>query len=159
MNSQMLYSAIAVLLVLSWVKDKQKTKKSLMKAYKSFTKNVYMLMTIMILMGVVLTVVSPELISKILGEESGIFGVTLGLVLGSVSFMPSFIAFPLGAGLLNNGAGYAQIAGFISSLMGVGFVSLNMESQYFGTKTAVLRNFLAVIASVIFVIVIGGLSL
>ena len=71
-------------------------------------------------------------------------------------FMPSIIAFPLGATLLENGAGIQQIAGFISSLMGVGLMSIGMESQYFGIKHAITRNLLALIASIAFVIVIGG---
>jgi hypothetical protein len=55
--------------------------------------------------------------------------------------------------LLANGAGYPQIAGFLSSLMAVGLVSLNLEMKYFGKKTAVLRNLTAFAAAITFVIV------
>jgi hypothetical protein len=65
--------------------------------------------------------------------------------------MPSFVAFPLGANLLQHGAGYPQIAGFISSLMAVGIVSLALEIKYFGKRTALLRNLTALIASMTFV--------
>ncbi len=151
-----LYIIVAVLLIISFTKDKKKTKKALTKAWKSFIKNLKMLIGMMILMGLVFTLINPEFIGQFFGEESGIYGVLLGLGIGSATFMPSFIAFPLGAGLIENGAGYPQVAGFISSLMGVGFVSLGMEIEYFGKKASIVRNVFAVIASIVFVIVIGG---
>ncbi len=151
-----LYAVVGVLLLLSALKDRKKTQMALKKAYKSLLKNLTMMATIMTLMGIVLTVVNPQFISQLFGAESGLYGIALGLGLGSVSFMPSFIAFPLGASLLESGAGYPQVAGFISSLMGVGFMSYSMESQYFGAKAAILRNGIALVASIVFVLVVGG---
>lgn len=138
------------------MKDKNKTKKALTKAWKSFLKNVKMMIGMMILMGLIFTLINPQFIGKLFGEESGIYGVLLGLIVGSATFMPSFIAFPLGAGLIENGAAYPQVAGFISSLMGVGIISLGMEVEYFGKKAAMVRNIFAVVASIVFVLIIGG---
>lgn len=152
-----LYAIVGGLLVLSFLKDKKKSMKALKKAYKSLMKNMMMLIGMMVLMGVVFSFVNVDLIGRVFGSESGLFGILLGLGIGIVSFIPSFIAFPLGATLIENGAGYAQVAGFISSLMGVGIVSLPMEIEYFGKKAAVLRNVFAIIASVLFIVVIGGL--
>ncbi len=151
-----LYIIVVILLALSFMKDKQKTKKALKKAWKAFLKNIKMMIGMMILMGVVFTLISPDFIGKLFGEESGILGVLLGLGIGSATFMPSFIAFPLGAGLIENGAGYPQVAGFISSLMGVGVISIGMEVEYFGKQAAIVRNLFAILASIVFVIVIGG---
>lgn len=150
------YVVAGGMLVASILKDKQKTKKALKKAYKSFMKNLMMLVGMMVLMGVVFSLVSADTISQLFGRESGIYGILLGLGIGTVSFIPSFIAFPLGATLLENGAGYPQVAGFLSTLMGVGIVSLPMEIEYFGKKAAILRNVFAIIASVLFIIIIGG---
>ena len=151
-----LYIIVVLLLILSFVKDKTKTKKALKKAWKAFLKNLKMLIGMMILMGVVFTLINPEFIGQLFGEESGLVGVLLGIGIGSATFIPSFIAFPLGAGLIENGAGYPQVAGFISSLMGVGVISIGMEVEYFGKQAAIIRNVFAVIASIVFVIVIGG---
>lgn len=156
MSTKILYVIVISLLLLSFVKDRNKTKKALKKAYKSTKKNLKMMVTIMMLMGVVLAVLEPSLISRIFGVESGIYGIVLGLGIGSVAFMPSIVAFPLGASLLEHGAGYPQVAGFISSLMGVGMMSIGMESKYFGVKVAIIRNLLALLASIVFVVVIGG---
>lgn len=151
-----LYIIVVILLIMSFMKDKKKTKKALIKAWKSFLKNVKMMIGMMILMGVIFTLINPHYIGKLFGEESGIYGVLLGLVVGSATFMPSFIAFPLGAGLIENGAAYPQVAGFISSLMGVGIISLGMEVEYFGKKAAIVRNIFAIVASIVFVVIIGG---
>lgn len=151
-----LYLLVGVLLIMSFFSDRAKTKKALKKAWKSFLKNIKMMIGMMILMGIVFTIINPEFIGKLFGEESSLYGVLLGLGVGSVTFMPSFIAFPLGAGLIENGAAYPQVAGFISSLMGVGIISIGMEIEYFGKQAAVLRNIVALVASIIFVIIIGG---
>lgn len=153
----MLYLIAGGLLLLSFLNDKKKTKKALKKAYKSLLKNLSMMLTMMAFMGILLTIIDADLISSVFGSESGVYGVLLGLGLGSISFMPSFIAFPLGASLLDHGAGIQQVAGFISSLMGVGVISYGVESQYFGKQAALLRNLLALIASIVFVLLIGGL--
>lgn len=151
-----LYIVVGTLLVASFLKDKKKTKKALMKAWKAFLKNFKMMVGMMILMGLIFTLINPDVIGKLFGQESGLYGILLGLGIGSATFMPSFIAFPLGAGLIENGAGYPQVAGFISSLMGVGIISLGMEVEYFGKQASFIRNLFAVIASVLFVIIIGG---
>lgn len=153
MSSSIFYIVVGILLVVSFYKDKQKTKKAIKIGFNSFKKLLPSLIPMMIAIGLILSILSPNTISSILGEKSGVFGVLLGLIMGSVAFMPSFVAFPLGANLLANGAGYPQIAGFLSSLMAVGLVSLNLEMKYFGKKTAVLRNLTAFAAAITFVIV------
>ncbi len=155
MSIKILYGVTIVLLIISVLKSRKKTKMSLKKAWMSLKKNLRMMITIMILMGVVLTVINPDYISTIFGKESGVVGILIGLGVGSVSFMPSFIAFPLGANLLQFGAGYPQVAAFISSLMGVGIMSIGMESKYFGKKVTLQRNGLALFASIVFVMIVG----
>lgn len=156
MTTYLFYGIASILLLASWLKDKNRTKKALKIALRSFNKLLPSMIPIMIGLGLLLAVLSPDTISAILGNKSGIWGVVFGIIIGSVAFMPSFIAFPLGATLLEHGAGYPQIAGFISSLMAVGFVSIGLEIKYFGIKTAVVRNATALVASILFAIIIWG---
>lgn len=151
MTSSIFYIAVGILTLVSLLKDKKKTLKAFKIALNSFKKLLPSIIPMMIAIGMILAILSPNTISSILGEKSGLLGVILGLILGSFAFMPSFVAFPLGANLLSHGAGYPQIAGFISSLMAVGIVSLALEIKYFGRRTALLRNLTAFIASVTFV--------
>ncbi len=78
------------------------------------------------------------------------------MLVGSIAFMPPFVTFPLGAELLNNGAGYPQVAAFVTTLMAVGLVYWAAEVKFFGQKAVALRNGLAFLASGIVAIVVWG---
>ncbi|MBO8168920.1 MAG: permease [Thermoanaerobacteraceae bacterium] len=155
MNSTILYTIALVFLFLSFVKDRQKTKMALLKAWKSFTKLLPEVLAIMIFVGISLAVLSPDTISKLIGSESGLLGIIIALIGGSFTLIPSFVAFPLAVSLLNGGAGYAQIAALVSTLMSVGIVTLPTEIKYFNKSTAILRNFMSFVVAIIFTLVIG----
>lgn len=149
-----LYLLAFLFLIISYLKDRKKTRMALLKAWKSFSSLLPEILSVMILAGIILAILSPETISKLIGSESGIFGIVLSLIAGSITLIPGFVAFPLGAALLDGGAGYAQIAAFVSSLMAVGVVTLPLEIKYFNKRTAILRNAFALFVSLIFTIVI-----
>ena len=150
-----LYSLAIILLAASYLKDKSKTKKALKKAWKSFENILPELLVIMLLIGVLLAVVDHKLISSLLGESSGWFGVILASIIGAITLIPGFVAFPTAALLLKGGAGYMQIAAFVSTLMMVGIVTLPVEVKYFGKKISYTRNVLAFMFSFIVAIVVG----
>lgn len=134
MNYKILYSITTILLVISFFKDKKKTKMSMKKALKAFENILPELLGVLILTSVILAFLHPETISKILGEKSGIYGIGISALIGAITLIPGFVAFPIAAILLENGAGYAQIAAFISALMMVGIVTFPLEAKYFGKK-------------------------
>ena len=79
----------------------------------------------------------------------------MAAVVGSVTLIPGFVAFPTAAMLLKNGAGLTQIAAFISTLMMVGVATMPVEIKYFGKKVAVYRNLTAFVFSFVVAWVIG----
>jgi uncharacterized membrane protein YraQ (UPF0718 family) len=95
------------------------------------------------------------MITKIIGSDSGWLGVVLASVVGAVTLIPGFVAFPMAAMLLQGGAGYMQIGAFISTLMMVGIVTMPVEIKYFGKKMTIYRNVLAFIFSFIVAYIIG----
>lgn len=155
MESIIFYSGAVLLLIYSFIKNRQKTIMAVKKSIKSLLGLLPQLSFILLLIGLSLSVLSPEAISGMIGAESGIFGIGLSILTGAVAFLPSFIAFPLGATLLEQGAGLPQVAGFISALMGIGLVTLAVEKSYFGTKFAVYRNLGSLAMTLIFVMVIA----
>lgn len=155
MTTIIFYSLAVVLTLISFFKDRKKTKMALKKAYKAFLKLVPALLPMILFVGILLTVVSPEIISRLIGAESGALGVSISMLLGSIVFMPSFVSFSLGANLLEAGAGYMQVAALVATLMAVGISSLSVELQYFDRKLSALRNSMAFIASLIFTFIIG----
>lgn len=78
-----------------------------------------------------------------------------GITIGSITLIPGFVAFPLAAALLKSGAGYMQIAAFVSTLMMVGIVTMPVEINYFGKKAAIIRNVGAFGFSLIVALVMG----
>ena len=82
-------------------------------------------------------------------------GVVAAAAVGAITLIPGFVAFPLAAALLHNGAGYMQIAAFVSSLMMVGVVTLPLEIKTFGRRAAIVRNVSALGFSLIAALVIG----
>lgn len=150
-----IYAITIILLVFSAIRDWQKTKKALLKAWKAFENILPQFLGIIVLAGVMLALLNPQLISQIIGRQSGWVGVAGAALVGSVTLIPGFIAFPLAALLLQNGAGISQIGAFISSLMMVGVVTLPVEIRFLGRKVAFFRNLLALAFSFLVALVIG----
>lgn len=150
-----LYCLTAVLVVLSFVKNKKKTRMAFKKAWKSFENILPQFSTILLIIGLLLAILSPEVISRIIGQQSGWYGMVIAAIIGSITLIPGFVAFPLASALLKNGAGFMQIAVFISTLMMVGVVTMPLEIKYFGKKVTIVRNSLAFIFSFIVAIAIG----
>lgn len=152
-----LYVAAIGLLALSHWRSPAKTKKALKKAWKSFENILPQFLTVLLLIGMMLSVLDQETISRWLGADSGVLGMAIAAVVGSVTLIPGFVAFPLAAALLEGGAGYGQITMFVTTLMMVGVVTLGVETQYFGRRVAVRRNVLAFLYAVCSSCLIGGL--
>lgn len=150
-----LYGVTAVLLLLSLYRDKGKTKQALKKAWKAFENILPQFLVVILLVSLLLSLLDHDTILKIIGAESGWVGVLLAAIVGAITLIPGFVAFPTAALLLNGGAGYMQIAAFISTLMMVGIVTLPVEFKYFGKRLALQRNALAFIFSLLVAFVIG----
>jgi uncharacterized membrane protein YraQ (UPF0718 family) len=140
---------------ISYYKDKTKTKKALKKAWKSFENILPQFLGVIVLVGIVLSVFNAEFISKIIGNESGWYGTLISAVVGAITLIPGFIAFPAASLLLENGAGYMQIGTFVSTLMMVGAITIPVESKYFGKRLAVTRNIIAFFFSLLVGYIIG----
>ena len=112
-----LYALAIVGLVFSFIKDRKKTKLALMKALKSFENILPQFLSILVIIGLAFAILTPETIQKLLGANSGAWGVLAASLVGSITLIPGFVAFPLAAALLHSGAGYMQIAAFVSTLM------------------------------------------
>jgi len=150
-----LYLVTFGFLLLSFLKDKSRTIKALKKSWKAFENILPDFLVVILFVGVLMAFLNPEVISKIIGAESGIIGVLLASLVGSVTLIPGFVAFPTAAILLKGGAGYTQIAAFVSTLMMVGLVTIPVEMKYFGKKLTIYRNLLAYGFSLIVAAVIG----
>jgi uncharacterized membrane protein YraQ (UPF0718 family) len=149
-----MYVVALVLFSISAVKDRDRTKKALLKGLKSIEGILPQMLVVLVLIAVLLASFDSNAISRFLGDRSGFLGVLAAGLIGAITLIPGFVAFPLAGELLRNGAGTLQIATFVSTLMMVGVVTLPMEMQVFGKRAAIARNafaFLFSFAAAIFV--------
>lgn len=151
----MIYYFTATLTLILFIIDQEKTIKGLKIGLKKIRKNSPVFLNMIILVALSLYFVSDELILRFLGDGSGAIGVALAGSLGSIAFMPGFVAFPLAGILLEKGVSYTVIAAFTTTLMMVGIVTYPIEKDFFGLKITVIRNIISLIMAVIVSIVIG----
>ncbi len=156
MVTGIVFYALAVLLLsISFVKDRANTGQALRKAWKSLEGILPQFLAIIVLIGILLAIFDPKTIQTLIGSSSGWWGTLLASAIGSITLIPGFIAFPTAAMLLKGGAGYKQIAAFISTLMMVGVITLPAEISAFNGKVALLRNGLAYLFSLLVALVVG----
>jgi uncharacterized membrane protein YraQ (UPF0718 family) len=143
-----------VLLGFSFFVDRAKTRRALRKALGAFLNILPNLAVVFALVGLVLAFLSPNAISGLIGGRSGWLGMLVASIVGSVTLIPAFVAFPLAASLLAKGAGLAQIGVLASTLMMVGIVTMPLEIKYFGRRETFWRNGLAYLFSFVVGLVI-----
>jgi len=153
-SGMILYFAAAIYLVISLKKDKSKTKAALQQAWKMFRNVLPDLLAIMLFVGLTLSLLSPAFISTMIGDNSGLSGILYATILGSIALVPSFIVFPLGHTLVQNGAALPQVAVLMSTLMSVGLTTLSMEQKTFGRSFAYARNASALMMSLLFALIV-----
>jgi uncharacterized membrane protein YraQ (UPF0718 family) len=145
-----------VSLLVSFAKDKKRTIMALKKAWKSFENILPLFLSIILIIGIMLALLSPQVISRLIGQQSGWFGIIVAAIIGSVTLIPGFVTFPLAASLVKSGAGFIQVVVFISTSMMVGIVTIPVEIKYFGRKVTYIRNSLAFVLSFIVAAMIGA---
>ncbi len=149
-------SFVLLCLIVSFFKDKGKTKNAIKVAYKSLLKMLPVVLIIIILIGLLLGLAPPETISKFIGEQSGWEGFLLIAILGTVAHIPALLAFPIAASLLDSGAAITSVAVFITTLTMIGIVTLPLEIQLLGKKFALLRNGISFIIAILIALIIGA---
>ncbi len=142
-----LYIAAAAGLAFSAAANPANTKKSLRKAWNSFCTVLPALAAKLQLVSIMLAHLPERVIAALIGEESGFFGQFLASLVGSATLIPAFVAFPMAKVLMEHGAGVAQMAVFVSTLMMVGVATAPLEASFFGWRATVLRNGMAYIYS------------
>ena len=148
----LLWILTAGLMIISFSKDKEKSILALRKAFQKAKTILPRFLLVMSSFALIITYISPELMNKYIGVESGIKGIATALGIGSISIMSGFAAFPLCAALRSEGIPFYIIAAFSVSLMSVGIVTFPIEKKFLGTRVAVIRNVLAFCVTIIVVV-------
>ena len=135
-------AAAAALMLLSYIKDKNKTKKALITTGKIALNVLPVLFFIFILMGIIQIFVTKDLVVKLLGTGSGIWGILIGELVGAVALIEPAAVFPFSGSLIAKGATYGVIYAFASTAVLIGIATLPAEITFMGKKFTVVRNVL-----------------
>jgi uncharacterized membrane protein YraQ (UPF0718 family) len=150
-----LYVVTGVALAASLIAGRRKTLEALRLAAGRFVKILPAFLLMLALFSAGVTLLPQEVIRRLLGTESRWLGVAIGAVVGSVTLMPGFIAFPLSGALLNQGVPYMVLAAFTTTLMTVGVLTYPLERRYFGRNVTIVRNVVSLLIALVVALVMG----
>ncbi|NLJ81062.1 MAG: hypothetical protein GX335_08565 [Firmicutes bacterium] len=112
---------------------------------------------ILVLMGLADVWVPNTVIDTYLGEQSGLKGVLLAIILGTLPTGPVYMAFPIAAELIRKKAGITNIMIFLGVWASLKIPQIGVEIQFLGLKFAALRFILTLTAILISSFAIGAL--
>ena len=147
-----LLAITAVALVASLIADRRKTLMGVRRGLRMFVNLLPTLVTVLAAVSLLMAAVHPATLERWLGG-GGPVPFVAALIAGSIALIPGFVAFPLAGVLKDNGATTAVLAGFITTLLMVGVVTLPIEIRFFGRRIAILRNLLAFCGAVVVALV------
>ena len=150
-----LYLATAILFIISFFANRQKTLKALKIAFNKFRKILPAFLTMLIFISIVIYIFPHELIIKYLGIGNKYISTLIASLIGSITIMPGFIAFPLAGILHQQGVPYMVISAFTTTLMLVGIITFPVEREYFGVKITIIRNVICFIIALIVAFIMG----
>ena len=150
-----LYIVTGAALVISLMINSDKTVTAVKLAARRLAKILPAFLVMMVLFSVTITLLPQEVVAKLIGRDSGWVGVMVAAGVGSIVFMPAFIAFPLCGALLEQGVPYGVLAAFTTTLMMVGIVTYPIERQYFGRSVTLIRNGIGLLIAIVAAIAMG----
>ena len=131
------------------------------KAVRGLRNALPILASVVLLVGLLRTYVSPELVSSVFGGRP-ILDVVLGTGIGSVSTGNAITSYVVGGELLDRGVSLLAVTAFIVSWVTIGVVQFPAEASVLGRRFAIARNvtgaILAVLVSAVTVLVVGVLG-
>jgi len=104
---------------------------------------------VLVLMGLADVWIPKSLINKYLGKESGIKGIILSIIMGTLPTGPVYIAFPIAAELLRKKARISNVMIFLGVWASSKIPQVGVEINFLGFKFAMLRLVFTLISLII----------
>lgn len=141
--------------IISIYKDRDKTLVSMKMAQGMMKNMIGEILGIMFLIGVILTFIPPETIREIAGKSSILISTFVSALLGSITLIPAFVAFPLVGSLVDAGINIMPAVAFLTTLTMVGIVTFSLEKEEFGTRFAIARNSMSFVFAIVISLLMG----
>jgi uncharacterized membrane protein YraQ (UPF0718 family) len=152
---QLLIALTFIATIVSFFVDRDRTIEGAKRGLTMFINLLPNWILVLILISSFLYFVPETTIIKILGAQSGLRGLLIAAVAGSIAMIPPFVLFPIANILLGKGVSYSVVAVFITNLMMVGVLTAPIELKYFGVKATLARNILSFFGAIAIGIFIG----
>ena len=140
--------AIFIILAIWWP---QQARSSAEVTLDYFKEMILIMPPVFILMGLLEVWIPKEKIKTWLGGQSGIKGILLSILLGTLPTGPVYVAFPLAAYLLGQGASVRNIILFLGSWAALKIPQMMLEIKFLGLQFAIVRFVL----TLFFLLIIG----
>ncbi len=114
-------------------------RKSWSISWSSFLEMISFIPPIFILLGLLDVWVDRETMIRIMGDNSGLLGVAVAFVLGSVAAGPLYAAFPVAGVLLKKGSKFSNILVFLGAWSTTKIPMLLFEASAMGWKFMLTR--------------------
>ena len=145
----------AAFLTVSFFKNKARTWQALKAAFAMGKGMLGSILSVIFLIGLILTALPPERIAEFIGHQSLFWATVVSAAFGTITLIPAFTAFPLVGTLVNAGVGIVPSVAFLTTLTMVGIVTFPLERQKFGLKFTVVRNALSFVFAILIALTMG----
>lgn len=127
-------------------------KQALMKAVKSFVAIIPMILAVILLVGLLQTYITPEMLTKLFGYSIA-SDVATGTLFGAISSGNPVMSYIIGKELLDHNVTLYAVTAFILSWVTLGIVQLPAEVSVFGIRFTVYKNILTLISTMLIAVV------
>lgn len=153
--TKVLWLITGIWFIISMIKDKKRTLDAMKMSKKMMGNMLGQIIAILFLIGLILTFIPPDVIKEYLGGSNIFLATVVSALIGSITLIPAFVAFPLVGSIVDMGASIVPAVAFLTTLTMVGFVTFNLEKQEFGKKFALARNGLSFIFAIAISMIMG----
>ena len=134
-----LFLLLLIVLILIGFFNFDLASKSILNIKDSFLQMLSVLPPIMVMLGLMDVWVSRESLMKYMGNNSGLLGIFLAMLIGSIAAGPMYAAFPFTAVLIKKGAKFSNIIIFMNAWCVTKISTLLFEISSLGYKFTFVR--------------------
>ncbi len=153
----LLWVITGIAFIISIIKDKKKTFDSIKMARGMMKSMIGQIIGILFLIGLILTFIPPQIIKEYLGSSNTIVSTIIAALVGSITLIPAFVAFPLVGSFVDLGISIVPAVAFLTTLTMVGVVTFPLEKQEFGLKFTLVRNSLSFGFAIFISLIMGAI--
>lgn len=117
---------------------------------------VLILPPVFMLMGLIEAWIPKNKIQKWLGGDSGLKGIAISFVLGTLPTGPLYVAFPMASTLVRKGASHTNIVVFLGAWAALKIPQLMVEIKFLGIAFTLLRFVLTLATLIVMGLIIEG---